>query len=134
LAHANVTLVPFHLGETSAAATVVPFVPATTKAVASSGAPARAPRGGGELTPIGLVRFRDRVTVEGTVRVMRVQPHGETPSLECVLADDTGQLSVVFLGRRQIPGIAVGARMSVEGMVGEFRGRLCFLNPSYALR
>jgi hypothetical protein len=39
----------------------------------------------------------------------------------------------VFLGRRSIAGIAVGSRVIAEGMVGEDRGRLAILNPTYRL-
>jgi hypothetical protein len=50
-----------------------------------------------------------------------------------VVADETGQVSVVFYGRREINGIAVGRALTVEGMVGEHHGRLAFLNPQYEL-
>jgi RecG-like helicase len=73
------------------------------------------------------------VRVEGRVRSVRVQPRAEVPTLECVLVDDTGALSVVFLGRRSIAGIDVGARLRVEGTAGESRGRLALLNPIYEL-
>jgi RecG-like helicase len=83
--------------------------------------------------PIGDVRYRQAVRVEGRVRSVRVQPRAEVPTLECVLVDDTGALSVVFLGRRSIAGIDVGARLRVEGTAGESRGRLALLNPIYEL-
>ena len=43
-------------------------------------------------------------------------------SLECTISDGTGQLVLVFQGRRRVPGIEPGARLLVEGMVGE-RGK-----------
>jgi hypothetical protein len=67
------------------------------------------------------------------VRSIRVQPLAGTPTLECVIADDTGQVSVVFLGRRHIAGVEVGRTLVVEGMVGSYQGRLSFLNPRYDL-
>jgi hypothetical protein len=39
----------------------------------------------------------------------------------------------VFLGRRKVAGIECGARMVVEGMVGEHHGRLAILDPDYDL-
>jgi hypothetical protein len=43
-------------------------------------------------------------------------------------------VSVVFLGRRGLAGVEVGARMVVDGTVGLHHNRLAFLNPSYELR
>jgi hypothetical protein len=61
---------------------------------------------------------------------VRVQPHGGVSSLECTLTDETGGLTLVFLGRRAIAGVKVGTRLVVEGTVGEDRGRLAMLNPA----
>jgi RecG-like helicase len=82
---------------------------------------------------IGAARPRQRVRVTGHVRSLRVQPRAGVPTLECVLFDDTGGLSVVFLGRRSVAGVDIGTRMMVEGVVGEFHGRLAILNPVYQL-
>jgi hypothetical protein len=60
-----------------------------------------------------------------------VQPHGGVASLECTIVDDTGGMALLFLGRRSIAGMRVGARVVVEGTVGEDHGRLAMLNPSY---
>jgi RecG-like helicase len=77
------------------------------------------------------VRFRQYVRVEGRIRSVRVQPRVEVPTLECVLVDPTGALSVIFLGRRAIAGIEVGAHLRVDGTAGESHGRLALLNPQY---
>lgn len=84
--------------------------------------------------PIGDVRFRQRVQVRGQVRSLRVRPWADVPSLELVLVDDTGGITAVFLGRRQVPGIGPGTRMAIEGMVGAQGNRLAILNPHYDLR
>jgi hypothetical protein len=55
------------------------------------------------------------------------------PTLECVVADDTGSISIVFLGRRQVPGIEPGTRLVAHGMAGSHFGRLAILNPEYEL-
>jgi hypothetical protein len=39
----------------------------------------------------------------------------------------------VFLGRRSVPGIEPGIRLSAEGMVGRHNGRLAVLNPVYEI-
>ncbi len=83
--------------------------------------------------PIGDVQWRQRVRVAGRVRSVRVQPRAGTSNLECLLADDSGMLLLVFQGRRRIPGIQPGARLVVEGMVGDWARRQAILNPDYEL-
>ncbi len=83
--------------------------------------------------PIGDVQWRQRVRVAGRVRSVRVQPRAGTSNLECLLADDSGILLLVFQGRRRIPGIQPGARLVVEGMVGDWARRQAILNPDYEL-
>ena len=84
-------------------------------------------------TPISEAQWRNRVRVVGRVKSVRVQPRAGTSNLECVLADDTGRLLLVFQGRRRIPGIQPGARLVVEGMVGDWARRQAILNPDYEL-
>ena len=67
------------------------------------------------------------------MRSVRVQPRAGTSNLECLLADDSGMLLLVFQGRRRIPGIQPGARLVVEGMVGDWARRQAILNPDYEL-
>jgi hypothetical protein len=42
-------------------------------------------------------------------------------------------LSLVFLGRSEIPGIEVGSRVRAEDVAGQHRGRVASLNPVYQL-
>jgi RecG-like helicase len=85
------------------------------------------------LIPIGDVRFRARAHVRGRVRSVRVRPWADSPTLEVVLVDDTGGITVVFLARRRIGGVRPGSVMRVEGMVGAHQRRLAMLNPEYEL-
>jgi RecG-like helicase len=85
------------------------------------------------VMPIADVLFRERVKVRGRVRSLRVRPWADSPTLEVVLVDDTGGITVVFLARRRIGGVRPGAVMSVEGMVGAHERRLAILNPEYEL-
>ena len=84
-------------------------------------------------TPIGEAKWRTRVRVAGRIKSVRVQPRAGTSNLECILADDSGKLLLVFQGRRRIPGIQPGARVVVEGMVGDWARRQAILNPDYEL-
>ncbi|MFL6206485.1 MAG: hypothetical protein ACJ739_14175 [Acidimicrobiales bacterium] len=83
---------------------------------------------------IGDVTWRRRVRVRGEVHALRLQPGAEgVLSLEVTLVDDTGGLTIIFLGRRAVAGIELGRQLEAEGMVGEKRGRLAMLNPLYRL-
>jgi len=153
LAHVNATVVPYQLtggwlsrrrewGRTRSADGLVHVGdgPATGK-------PGRDGRGGAkpsfdraafgargvDTIPIGEAEWRHRVRVAGRVRSVRVQPRAGTANLEAVLADDTGKLLLVFQGRRRIPGIQPGARLLVEGMVGDWSRHQAILNPDYEL-
>jgi len=86
-----------------------------------------------DTRPIGEVTYRNRAQVTGRVRSIRVRPWGEIPTLEAVVADGTGALTVAFGGRRSIGGIAPGVQLTVEGMVGQRDGKLVILNPAYRL-
>jgi RecG-like helicase len=79
------------------------------------------------------VAWRQRVTVEGRVRTIRVQPLAGASSLELILEDGTGSMSIVFLGRPKIPGIDVGTKLRAEGIAGQHHSRLAVLNPAYQL-
>lgn len=65
--------------------------------------------------------------VIGTTRSRTASPW----VFEAVLEDGSGSLVLVFLGRRAVPGLVPGARLQVEGMVGERRGELVMVNPRY---
>jgi RecJ-like exonuclease len=95
-------------------------------------ADAAAPGNGGVM-PIASVTWRQRAKVHGRVRAVRVQPLAGVPTLECTVYDETGGMAVVFLGRREIPGIRPGTTLTAEGMVSDHQGRLAILNPAYQL-
>ena len=65
--------------------------------------------------------------------LVAVAPLHDSPTLELVLTDHTGAVSIVFLGRRAIAGVDIGTRMTVEGTVGIHDNRLAILNPGYRL-
>jgi hypothetical protein len=142
LPHANVTTVPFHLEQAEGRKVALSVL------VARRSEPARAAGDEPPLpvrdldlgvervpgtSPIAEVRWRSRVSIAGRVRSMRVAPLHDAPTLELVLVDRSGGLSIVFLGRRGIAGVDVGSRMQVEGTVGVHKGRLALLNPKYRL-
>jgi amino acid transporter len=157
LAHVNATVVPYQLtggwfsrrrewrrkpdgsGDPGRAARVTRAARAADRASdreaaakASFDRSAFGERGRG-TAPIGTAQWRTRVRVAGRIKSVRVQPRAGTSNLECVLVDDSGKLLLVFQGRRRIPGIQPGARLVVEGMVGDWARRQAILNPDYEL-
>ena len=84
----------------------------------------------------GTVRIADaasraRVKVAGVVRRITVRPLEGHESLEALLYDGTGELTVVWMGRRSIPGLNLGTRLVVEGMVADQRGERRIVNPAF---
>jgi amino acid transporter len=86
-----------------------------------------------QVRPIGSVVWRQRTAVEGRVRSVSVSPVSGSPTLEAELYDPSGGITLVFYGRRTIPGIEPGALLRAEGMVGEMEGHLAMANPTYRL-
>jgi amino acid transporter len=130
LPHCNVTIVPYHLADSrhGGARLVRPSTPTPV------------PHGNGTSpgvvdgsVAISTATHRQRVTVTGRVKSLRVQPRAGVATLECTVVDASGPMTVVFLGRRDYPGLHTGGRVTVEGVVGEHHGRLAMLNPRMEL-
>jgi hypothetical protein len=85
------------------------------------------------VTPIGKIEWRKRAQVQGRVTSIKTSPRGSAPTLEVEIWDETGGVSLHFLGRRDIAGLEVGSQLRAEGMVGEEEGSMVILNPSYEL-
>ena len=69
-------------------------------------------------TPIADAPNRVQVRIAGRVKAVRIQPLAGVSTLQCTVADDSGELVVVFLGRRHMGGIETGRRLVVEGVIG----------------
>ena len=137
------TIVPFDVDRIASGKTS--FVPA---APAAPAAPVVAPRTvqkvipvdiepvshyAENLTPIGKIEWRKRAQVQGRVTSIKTAPRGSAPVLVVEIWDETGGVSLQFLGRREIAGLEVGSQLRAEGMVGEEEGSMVILNPSYEL-
>ena len=138
--HCNVTIVPYHLGTArlpvnEPVTTALPDVARTLSSPPNGAAAYRTPPLDlpDDRVRIAEIPTRHPVSFAGRVRAMRIQPWGGNPALECVVADETGSIVVVFFGRREIGGVRLGTLIRVEGVVGEHRGRRTILNPRYTL-
>ena len=74
---------------------------------------------------------RTQVKLAGVVRRITIRPVEGFEALEAVLWDGTGEVSAVWLGRRSIPGLALGSRLVVEGVLGKERERPRIVNPTF---
>ena len=73
--------------------------------------------------------LRERVKVAGVIRRMTVLPFEGKEALQALISDGTGEVTVVFMGRRGIGGLSLGARVAVEGVLAEQRGEARMMNP-----
>jgi hypothetical protein len=85
------------------------------------------------ILPIGKISWRKRAQVQGRVNSIKSAPSNSSPYVEVEVWDETGGVTLQFLGRREITGLEVGAQLRAEGMVGENNGQLIILNPSYEI-
>lgn len=88
---------------------------------------------GDDCEQIGSAPDRERVRLRGTLRTVTLRPRGGVPALEAELTDGTGSITIVWLGRRRITGIAPGRSMSVLGRIGLQDGERILYNPRYEL-
>jgi hypothetical protein len=134
--HASVTLIPYHLGrnrKTRAGRVPEGKAPRVRKSDQEAPLVPLSIDIPAEAVPIGELHYRDRVMVVGRVRQVRIQPRAGVATLQVTLADKTGEILVVFLGRRHIAGIEPGTILSASGVVGQHASHLEILNPDYNL-
>jgi hypothetical protein len=86
------------------------------------------------LVPIRDAPDREKVIVQGTLKTVTLRPRGGVPALEAELYDGSGSISVVWLGRRRIGGIAPGRVIRVEGRIGVQDNQRVMYNPRYDLK
>lgn len=92
------------------------------KAVADEGA-----------VPISRCQDRQVVDLTGTISSVIITPREGHPSLEVELRDGSGAVTLVWLGRRSIPGIDPGRMIKVSGRISCREGRRLLYNPRYEL-
>jgi RecG-like helicase len=90
--------------------------------------------GPGQCMPIAESSEREVVDVAGMLRAVTLRPHGTSQTMEAELWDGTGNVTLIWLGRREIAGIQPGRRIVVHGRLTSIRGERAIYNPSYELR
>jgi hypothetical protein len=90
--------------------------------------------GHGRCMPIAESAEREVVDVAGMLRAVTLRPHGTSLTMEADLWDGTGNVTLIWLGRREIAGIEPGRRIVVHGRLTSIRGERAIYNPTYELR
>jgi amino acid transporter len=107
-------------------------LPEAADAPAGSGEYERPPPRRG-VTPMGTLSRPGRATVEGRVHTVEIRPVEHNTVLACDIEDSTGQLTALFYGRSNIPGLRPGVKVRLRGQVGIRNGRPVMINPAYEL-
>jgi hypothetical protein len=84
-------------------------------------------------TPICDTQPRERVCVCGKVTRMTARPTAGQPALAISISDDTGTVTAVWTGRRDIGGITLGRKIAISGVPVMHGDHLEFTNPGYTL-
>ena len=83
--------------------------------------------------PLSSCRKGAVVTVTGRLKAVVYTPRENVPTLEAELFDGSGSVTLVWLGRRRIPGIEPGRTLTAHGRFASFDGRQVIYNPRYEL-
>lgn len=87
-------------------------------------------------TRIAEAAPREIITVVGEITSLRIVPRPDgVPWLEATVSDGTGNLMLMWTGRRRIAGVAAGKKIVVTGRGAPKGkgGRLLITNPAYEL-
>lgn len=76
---------------------------------------------------------RETICANGTVLSTTFTPACDSPVYFVRLATPDGILSLKWLGRREIPGIGLGASLRVKGIPVPSKEGKCLINPDYEL-
>jgi len=82
------------------------------------------------VAPISSIHARDKVHLIGTIEAVSSTPEG----WQAEISDGTGTVTLLWMGRRVIPGITVGVTMHVWGRTGARHAGLLICNPAYAIQ
>ncbi|GLZ54590.1 OB-fold nucleic acid binding domain-containing protein [Actinomycetospora sp. NBRC 106378] len=76
----------------------------------------------------------EAITVKGRLRSVEICPRDSVATLEAELFDGTDGVTLVWMGRRRIPGIEPGRTLRASGRVAVRDGRKVIYNPYYELQ
>ena len=137
------TIIPFDVDRIISGHTVLrhenhpvdsaPKKPQTRRVADEPVVPAETSHYAENVLPISSATWRHRAHIRGHVTAIRNAAANSTAHVEIEVWDETGGISLQFIGRREVTGLEVGSTICAEGMVGESDGSLVILNPSYEI-
>lgn len=83
--------------------------------------------------PLAAIPDRARARVAGTLHSVTLQPRADVPALEADLFDGSATVTLIWIGRRRIAGIACGRRLVATGRIATVDGKRVIFNPRYEL-
>ena len=86
-----------------------------------------------QCTQIAETQARQHVCVSGKVIRMTARPTAGQPALAISISDDTGTVTAVWTGRREIGGVTLGRKIAIDGVPVMRGDHLEFTNPGYTL-
>ena len=84
-------------------------------------------------TRISELSDRQWASLRGSIVVLTMKPRSGTPWLEAEFEDGSGTVTLIWMGRRAIPGISAGRELMVSGRVSYVDGQRRLYNPYYEL-
>jgi hypothetical protein len=82
---------------------------------------------------VGELCDRQQVRLRGRITVLTIKPRAGMPWLEAELSDGSGTVTLIWMGRREIPGVVAGRELIVNGRVSCVDGGRRIYNPHYEL-
>ncbi|MFH5207497.1 OB-fold nucleic acid binding domain-containing protein [Antrihabitans sp. NCIMB 15449] len=76
----------------------------------------------------------DEVTMLGRLRSVEACSQSAGATMQAEFFDGTDTVTLVWIGRRRIPGIEPGKKLKVRGRVGDRGGEKVIYNPNYELQ
>ena len=73
------------------------------------------------------------IQVTGVVKTATIKPNNQVPAYEVEIFDGSGNLIVIWQGRKHVAGIEPGTRIEVEGRITFLSGKPCLHNPVYKI-
>jgi RecG-like helicase len=74
-----------------------------------------------------------KIQVTGVVKTVTIKPNNQVPAYEVEIFDGSGNLIVIWQGRKHVAGIEPGTRIEVEGRITFLSGKPCLHNPVYKI-
>lgn len=79
------------------------------------------------------VRDREEAVIRGTVRSVTMPPRRSVPLLVAEVFDGDTRVSLIWIGRRRIPGVEPGVFLTARGRIATTRLGPTIYNPAYEI-